>query len=88
MFHFRDDDLTRDLVMIFFDEKQRNGQSPLAWTNVVLCALLMSHVFVLIELELYSLICSIVTPNRIVHSFYGLHWAEPSRKPSVEIDMV
>lgn len=39
MFDFRDDDLTRDLVMIFFDEKQRNGQSPLAWTNVVLCAL-------------------------------------------------
>jgi len=55
----------RDLAGPFFDEQAGNEKSPFAWGSVSVCVSLMSHVLVLIVLELYSLICSLVTSNRI-----------------------
>ena len=55
----------RDNAGPFFDEQAGNDQSPFAWRSVSVCVSLMSHVLVLIVLELYSLICSLVTSNRI-----------------------
>lgn len=42
-----------------------NDKSPFAWGSGSVCVSLMSHVLVLIVLELYSLICSLVTSSRI-----------------------
>lgn len=52
----------RDLAGPFFDEQAGNDQSPFVWGSVSVCVSLMSHVLVL---ELYSLICSLVTSSRI-----------------------
>lgn len=53
------------MISPFFDEQAGNDQSPFAWRSVSICVSLMSHVLVLIVLQLYSLIFSLVTSSCI-----------------------
>ena len=52
----------RDVARPLFDEQDVNDQFPFIWGSVSVCVSLMSRILIL---ELYYLICSLVTSNRI-----------------------